>query len=254
MKLGIMQPYFFPYLGHFALIAAVDEWVVFDVTQYTRKSWINRNRVLRPDGGWQYVSVPLANSSIHIKISEARIAKLQEQERYVLGKISHYRRRAPYYVQACDIVRRTFAGLPDDGLVSLNVAGLRTVCQYLGLPFRCRICSQLPIDYPDGLSAGQWAPWICAKLAADDYINPVGGRDLFDPAAFANAGIGLEFLDFASFTYDTQSYNFEKDLSILDVLMWNGPDAIVRVIRNNSSLISISGQESGGERSRVIPG
>src|ERR1700681_4138869 len=123
MKLGIMQPYFFPYLGHFALIAAVDLWVVFDITQYTRKSWINRNRVLHPDGGWQYVSIPLANSSIHIKISEAKIAKLRKQEHYVLGKISHYRRRAPYYFQVCEIVRSTFAGLPDEGLVSLNVAG-----------------------------------------------------------------------------------------------------------------------------------
>ena len=74
MKLGIMQPYFFPYLGHFALIAAVDEWIVFDITQYTRKSWVNRNRVLRPDGGWQYVSIPLRDSSIHIKTSEAVVA------------------------------------------------------------------------------------------------------------------------------------------------------------------------------------
>jgi WbqC-like protein len=252
MKLGIMQPYFFPYLGHFALIAAVDEWVVFDVTQYTRKSWINRNRVLHPDGGWQYVSIPLVNSSIHIKISEARIAKFRELEHYVLGKILHYKRRAPYYVQACEIVRSTFAGLPDDGLVSLNVAGLRTVCQYLGLQFHYRICSQLAIDWPDGLSAGRWAPWISAKLSADVYINPVGGRELFDPADFADAGVSLEFLDFASFIYDTPPCNFEKDLSILDVLMWNSPDAIVQGIRKNSSLISILGQESGGERSRVI--
>jgi hypothetical protein len=177
---------------------------------------------------------------------------LREQEQYVLGKISHYRRRAPYYVQACEIVRSTFAGLPDDGLVSLNVAGLRTVCQYLGLPFHGRICSQLAIDCPDGLSAGRWAPWISAKLSADVYVNPVGGRELFDPADFANAGISLEFLDFASFSYDTHPYNFEKDLSILDVLMWNSPDAIVRAIRKNSSLISTLGQESAGEGSRVV--
>jgi hypothetical protein len=252
MKLGIMQPYFFPYLGHFALIAAVDEWVVFDVTQYTRKSWINRNRVLRPDGGWQYVSIPLADSSIHIKISEARIAKLEEQERYVLGKISHYRRRAPYYVQACEVVRSTFAGLRDDGLASLNVAGLRAVCQYLGLPFQCRIGSQLPIDYPDGLSAGQWAPWICAKLSADVYINPVGGRELFDPADFADAGVGLAFLDFAPFNYDTHPYDFEKDLSILDVLMWNSPDAIMRAIRQNSTLTSVLGQEPGSAKPSLV--
>jgi hypothetical protein len=244
MKLGIMQPYFFPYLGHFALIAAVDEWVVFDITQYTRKSWINRNRVLHPNGGWQYVSIPLANSSTHIKISEASIGKFREQEQYVLGKISHYRRRAPYYIQTCEVVRSAFAELPDDGLVSLNVAGLRAVCQYLGLPLQYRICSQLAIDWPNGLTAGEWAPWICAKLSADAYTNPIAGRALFNPADFANAGVVLEFLDFAPFIYDTCPYNFEKDLSILDVLMWNSPSEVMQGIRRNSSLTSITASAS----------
>src|SRR6516162_7626939 len=122
MKLGIMQPYFFPYLGHFALIAAVDEWVVFDVSQYTRKSWINRNRILRAAGGWQYVSVPLVNSSIHISIAEAAIANPSELENYVLGKLSHYARRAPHYRAVCDIVRTAFAGPTGSSLVSLNIS------------------------------------------------------------------------------------------------------------------------------------
>jgi len=240
MKLGIMQPYFFPYLGHFALIAAVDEWVVFDVTQYTRKSWINRNRVLQLGSGWQYVSIPLENSSIHISISEAKVANSGDHERYVLGKISHYTKRAPYYAQVREIVGRTFAGVADDSLVSLNVSGLREVCAYLGLPFRYRICSQLPLEYPDRLSAGDWAPWISARLSADVYINPVAGRELFDPAIFAGGNVELRFLDFTPFTYDTPGYNFEPGLSILDVLMWNSSDAIVKAIRENSSLISAS--------------
>jgi hypothetical protein len=238
MKLGIMQPYFFPYLGHFALIADVDEWIVFDITQYTRKSWINRNRVLHPDHGWQYISIPLRNSSIHIRISEAKVADCREQERYVLGKISHYKKRAPYYEHVRDIVRSSFAGVAHDSLVSLNVAGLRTVCEYLGLPFSYRLCSQLNIEFPDKLLPGQWAPWLAGRLRADVYINPVGGRPLFDPADFAREAVGLQFLDFAPFIYDTPGYIFENSLSILDVLMWNGPDAIVEAIRSNSSLIS----------------
>ena len=239
MKLGIMQPYFFPYLGHFALIAAVDEWVVFDITQYARKSWINRNRVLRPESGWQYVSIPLRSSSTRIRISEVEIGEPQDQERYVLGKLSHYKRRATYYAHVCEIVRSAFAGIVGDSLVSLNVGGLRAVCEYLGLPFRYRICSQLGLDFPDALKAGGWAPWISAKLSADVYINPAAGRALFDPADFAKEGIDLRLLDFAPFTYDTPGYGFEKDLSILDVLMWNSPGAIVQAIRKNSSLISV---------------
>lgn len=58
MRLGIMQPYFFPYPGHFALIAHVDQWLVFDITQYTPKTWMNRNRILHPRGGGT-TSLPL---------------------------------------------------------------------------------------------------------------------------------------------------------------------------------------------------
>jgi len=244
MKLGIMQPYFFPYLGHFALIAAVDEWIVFDISQYTRKSWINRNRVLGAAGGRQYVSIPLENSSIHISIYEARVANPGDQERYVLGKISHYARRAPYYPQVCQIVRTAFADLSDSSLVSLNIRGLQAVCEYLQLPFRYRVCSQLNLEFPNTLSAGEWAPWISAKLAADVYINPIGGRALFDPADFRRQGIDLCFLDFSPFVYATPGYNFESGLSILDVLMWNSPEAVAQTIRENSSLICASREPS----------
>jgi WbqC-like protein family len=239
MKLGIMQPYFFPYLGHFALIAAVDEWIVFDIAQYTRKSWINRNRVLHPDHGWQYISIPLWNSSIHIRISEVSVADRREQERYVLGKISHYKRHAPYYRQVCEIVRNSFAGVARDSLVSLNITGLRTVCEYLGLPFSYRLCSQLDIEFPDKLPPGQWAPWLSGRLSADVYINPVGGRELFDPSDFTREGVSLRFLEFLPFVYNTPGYIFENSMSILDVLMWNGPDTIVEAIHNNSSLITV---------------
>jgi WbqC-like protein family len=238
VKLGIMQPYFFPYLGHFALIAAVDEWVVFDVTQYTRKSWINRNRILRAAGGWQYVSAPLVNSSIHISIAEAAFASPSDLEKYVLGKLSHYARHAPHYRAVCDIVRTALARSTGSSLVSLNVSGLRTVCDYLGLAFRHRICSQLALEFPQGLTAGQWAPWIAARFRADVYVNPIGGRELFNPVDFAARGIQLQFLDFKPFVYDTPGYAFEGSLSILDVLMWNTAAVVRQAIHDNSTLIS----------------
>lgn len=233
-----MQPYFFPYLGHFALIAAVDEWVVFDITQYTRRSWINRNRVLHPRGGWQYISVPLVHSSIHMRILEAAVASPQAQEQYVLGKLSHYKRRAPYYVAVLEVIRQSFADRADDRLTSLNVSALRTVCDYLGLRFRYRICSELNLDYPANLLAGGWAPWIAGRLGADVYVNPLAGRGLFDVAAFEREGVGLLFLKFDSSSYETPGYTFENDLSILDVLMWNSPATVMRMLQENSHLVA----------------
>jgi len=85
---------------------------VFDITQYTPKTWMNRNRVLHPTDGWNYVTVPLLNSSINIKTWEARVLDLAATQKNVLGKLSHYRRKAPYFNdvinlvnQACDSLR-----------------------------------------------------------------------------------------------------------------------------------------------------
>ena len=172
MKLAIMQPYFFPYPGHFALIARCDEWVVFDITQYTPKTWMNRNRVLHPDGGPHWISVPLANGSISIKTSEARVLDPAGACRSVLGKLSHYRRQAPFFKAVEDLVREAFA-LPtgDDSLVHLNLRGLDAVCGYLGLDFKRRIASELQLDLPAQLAPGDWALEIGRRLGAKAYLN-----------------------------------------------------------------------------------
>jgi len=179
-SVGIMQPYFFPHLAHFALIAHTDAWVVFDITQYTPKTWMNRNRVLHPNGGPNWVTVPLANASISITSAQARVADMAGTARSVLGKLSHYRRKAPYYEAVVDLVSGAFA-LPagDDSLVHLNLAGLRAVCRYLDLPFAPRICSELALDLPADLGPGDWALEIASRLGADAYVNPIGGRALF---------------------------------------------------------------------------
>lgn len=58
----MMQPYFFPYLGYYALIQKTDTWVVFDDCQYIRHGWVNRNRILHPNNSWQYITVPIAKA------------------------------------------------------------------------------------------------------------------------------------------------------------------------------------------------
>ena len=227
LSLGIMQPYFFPYLGHFALIAHTEAWVVFDITQYTPKTWMNRNRVLHPSGGPNWVSVPLANGSISITTSQARVADLAGTARSVQGKLSHYRRKAPHYQAVVDLVAGAFA-LPagDDSLVHLNLAGLRAVCRYLDLPFAPQVCSELALDLPADLGPGDWALEIASRLGADAYLNPIGGRALFDPAAYAARGVRLEFLEMPALHYRTGPWESVPGLSIIDALMWNEPASL----------------------------
>ena len=224
MRLAIMQPYFFPYLGHFSLVAACDEWVVFDISQYAKRGWMNRNRVLHPAGGWCWATVPLADASIHMRTDAARLLDPAASCRAILGQLSHYR-RAPHYKAVTDLVRDVFADA-GPSLVELNVRGLAAVCRFIGLPFRYRLASALPLDLPAHPGPGGWAPAICAALGARAYVNPAGGQALFDPADFARRGIDLAFLQAAPFAYRTSPFEFEPGLSILDVLMWNDPATV----------------------------
>jgi hypothetical protein len=232
MRLGVMQPYFFPYLGHFALIAQTDAWVVFDVTQYTPKTWISRNRVLHPQQGWNWVSVPLRNGSIHVRIHEARVLDLDATRRSVLGKLSHYRRSAPHYHAVTRIVEDAFDLPPgSDALTDLNVRALSAVCRHLEIPFEPRVCSRLDLQLPAAMPAGDWALEISSRLGATAYLNPASGRALFDPSRFAERGIDLRFVDVAPLRYDTRGYGFEPHLSIVDVLMWNDVATVRRALR-----------------------
>jgi hypothetical protein len=225
-----MQPYFFPYVGHFALIANSDEWLVFDITQYTRKSWMNRNRVLHPSNGWMYITVPVVSAARSVLTYDVRVRSPSGARSSALGKLSHYARSAPFFEQVVELVDTTFDEVADDSLVQLNVAGLRKVCGYLGLDFSYRICSELNLDLSAIREAGDWAPTIAEAVGADAYINPIGGRHLFDPVEFRRRRIELAFLEMPPIVYETGPYRFEPHLSILDVLMWNSPEAVRRML------------------------
>lgn len=236
MRLGVMQPYFFPNLGHFALIARCDQWVVFDITQFTRKSWMTRNRVLHPHEGWRYISVPLANASTSIKTCAARILSFTDVRKSLLGALTHYRRRAPFWYRVEHLVADAFS-LPTDSLVDLNVRGLDAVCRYLGISFHPIVASASIRDLPTIDHPGAWAPAICARLGASEYLNPIGGHAIFRVADFDAVGVKLKFLCFDPMRYATDPWRFEEGLSILDVMMWNSPEAIREAISANGRLI-----------------
>lgn len=232
-----MQPYFFPYLGHFSLIHTVDEWIVFDITQYTPKTWMNRNRVLHPKEGWQYVTVPLSNSSISIRTREARVLNLAEAKASIIGKLGHYKKKAPYFEAVVSLINETFDTATGDSLVHLNVRGLAAVCRYLDIPFNFRICSALNLPLPEKLGPGEWALEICTLLGATRYVNPVSGEGIFDSEKFSHRGISLQFAHTKEFVYGTGPYQYQPNLSILDVLMWNSPFAVAEAARDGIKIV-----------------
>jgi hypothetical protein len=227
MNLGIMQPYFFPHLGYFDLINRTDRWVVFDVVKYNPKSWMNRNRILHPTNGWQYITVPIDKHRGDGMIKDVLIVDKSATRNRVLGQIEHYRvGRAPYFAPVRAIIDTAFSSITTDRLRDLNVAALRFVCEYVGIPFNFAIFSEMRVELPTIEYAGAWALEISTALGASAYFNPPGGRDLFRKEEFEERGIDLRFTELLDFRYNTAKYGFVDRLSIIDVLMWNPPQVV----------------------------
>jgi hypothetical protein len=237
-RLGVMQPYFFPFLAHFALMANVDRWVVFDITQYTPKTWMNRNRVLHPSQGWMYVTVPVQGSSQTKLIREVMLRGSDETLTSIKGKLGHYARKAPHYKDVVRLVEQTFSERSDDSLTALNVSCLRTVSEYLNINLDFSICSELSLDLSQVEQPGQWALRIAEQVGAREYVNPLGGAHLFSRGEFDASGVQLSFVDIPPMVYDPKPYQFIPSLSVLDVLMWNHPKDVRRFVEEKSSVVS----------------
>lgn len=226
MILGGMQPYFFPYLGYFELIRRTNFWVVCDMVQYIARGWMNRNRILHPHGsGWQYINAPLQKHHQNSLIKDVLVLQGRAWKDRLLRQLDHYRKKAPYYETVRDLVARCLA--PDEPTLSrLNVHGLGVFCDYLGISFEPHFHSEMDVDLGPREGPADWAIRIAAALRADEYVNPPGGANLYDPTRFATEGIKLTFQKLVDFSYDASPYQFEPCLSIVDVCMWNSPAEI----------------------------
>lgn len=224
-RVGIMQPYFFPYFEQFRLIAACDLWVVFDTAQFTRKSWMTRNRILNRDKGTAYVSVPVQHSGLDTAIRETRIDDAQDWRGRVLDKLRVYQTEAPYYAAVRALVGDAMAG-QHASLAALNTTILRSLCDHLGITTPIEVASMISLDLPAACEPGEWALHIAKQLGATEYRNAAGGRALFDAALYADQSIALSFHEHCPREYATGSFDFVSDLSVIDWMMWNDRDTL----------------------------
>ena len=220
MILGIMQPYFFPYLGYFDLIHYSTRWVVFDTVQYIRHGWVNRNRILHPEKGWQYITVPLAKHSRETLIQDVRVSNDDSWRGRILGQLQHYRKKAPFYHDVYELVQECLS-IPERSLSRLNVLIIERLCSFLGIRFDYAFFSDMELALGPVTEPGDWALRISEELGAEEYVNPPGGEHLFDKSKFAESGILLTIREFPIFYYNCNGYLFEPHLSLIDGLMWN---------------------------------
>jgi hypothetical protein len=225
MIVGVMQPYFLPYFEHFRLVAACDLWIVFDIAQFTRKSWMTRNRILNRDKGEAYISLPAKHVGLDIPVRLVPVDDGQDWRRKLFDRLRVYEKEAPNYPQVTTgLAEALTADLPT--VSAVNTALLRWACRELGISTPIALCSDMAIDFPADCGPGEWALHVAKAAGASEYRNPSGGKALFDPDLYARHGVALSFHQHRPIAYPTGSFTFVPDLSIVDWMMWNPKAAL----------------------------
>lgn len=226
MKLAINQPYFFPYLGYFSLIKQTDQFILLDEVQFIKQGWIQRNRVLAPEGGWCYIRVPLHKYKQKDLISEIRIKNDEDWRSEIFKHLLYYKNKAPYYKETMEIVEKGLS-IETDSMAKLNTHTLKGVCDYLGIHADLRIFSEMNLTIKKPEAHDDMPLFICQGLGGvDEYWNLEGGAAFYDRSKFEKAGIEIKFLKSNLPEYPQIHGEFEKALSILDVMMFNEPERI----------------------------
>jgi WbqC-like protein family len=231
VTVAIMQPYFFPYIGYFQLIAAVDKFIVYDNIKYTKKGWVNRNRLLQ-NGCDRLFSLPLKNASDSLDIRERELAADFNRDRLVNQFIEAYR-RAPNFGQTLPLVE-IVVGYEDTNLFRFLYHAITRTCEHLGITTKIIISSTVGIDH--GLKNQAKVLALCDAVGAGIYVNPIGGVELYSGGAFQAQGIELKFLRSTPFEYPQFDKPFVAWLSIIDVLMFNTVDTVKTCISTNYEL------------------
>ena len=227
-----MQPYFFPYLGYFSLIKNTDRFILFDIVQFIRHGWIERNRILKPQNGWQYISVALIKHSRDTKIKDIKINNEVDWKDKILRQLEHYKKIAPFYKNTIDIVKIAL-DINTDSIVELNENILKTICEYINIEINLDIFSRMDLSIDKVNAPDEWALNICKALGnVDEYWNPEGGIEFFDRDKYEKSGIKLNFLKINLESYSQKRKEFQSGLSIIDVMMFNEPKKINMMLDN----------------------
>ncbi|WP_377178289.1 WbqC family protein [Rubritalea tangerina] len=222
-----MQPYFLPYIGYFQLIQAVDVFVVYDDIEFTKRGWIHRNRLLLNEKVSPF-SINLEKASDYLMVRDRKISEeFSKTRKKLLSKIEQSYKKAPYFDETYPLVKECF--LSDcRNLFDFIFHSIVTMCSHLNIETKIVISSHLKTE--GELLRHKYRVWdLCSKVDCDSYINSEGGRKLYDKSEFEKQGMCLSFLQTTLEAYPQfGGGEFEPALSIVDILMMKGREAVIR--------------------------
>jgi len=216
-----MQPYFLPYIGYFQLIRAADLFIVYDNVKYTKRGWINRNRMLR-NGRPAGFSLPLKRASDFLDIREREIAPEFRGET-LLAQVRNAYSRAPYFHPTYSLLEKILTYKERNLFLFLEHSVIQT-CEHLGIATEIRRSSAIPILH--GLRGQDRVLAMCEAVGTRTYVNAIGGLELYSKTAFRAHGIELFFIRSKPLQYEQLGTEFVPQLSIMDVLMFNSRPTI----------------------------
>ena len=238
MKLAIMQPYLFPYLGYFQLVRCVDHFVFFDDVNFIMRGWINRNQYLH-DGAGKLFTVPLNKASQNRRICEIEVSEEPGWRQKLLKPISFTYQRAPFFKEAYAILESVILESPVVISRMAEKSILRTM-EYLEIPVKTSRSSEHGYE---ALKGQERIFALCKILGATEYVNAIGGTQLYQGQDFQAQGLQLYFIKGRLPEYPQFGKTPVKGLSMLDVLMFNEPSTI-REYLDHYELIQPSAPEN----------
>jgi len=227
MAIAIMQPYFFPYLGYFQLVQAVDHFVFYDDVMFIKKGWINRNRILMQGNEFLF-TIPLEKQSQNKTIRESTVSWGKEFPHKFMNQLDSAYKKAPNHVMVRGLVEQVL--LRDfQSLADLASESVQATWAYLGLEKKFYQSSELGISAE--LGRAERLMGITKFLGESSYINAVNGQELYEKGFFKENGIDLYFLKPNLKPYlQGQTKEFVQGLSMIDILMWNEKEEVVQFL------------------------
>lgn len=233
MKVAVMQPYFFPYIGYFQLMHAVDCFVIFDDVQYIERGWVNRNLV-RLDSRAMWLTLPVRKAARHLRINERTYALDDQTRGDILRRIYACYSRSSNHAEMSALVA-TIMGSPESNVARFNGHLLKVIANVLGID--CTIVYASETADCGSLRGVERILKLCRVLGATHYVNAIGGTALYDEAAFSMRGITLRFL--SSQIEPINLRDGPQHLSIIDTLMTR-PISTIRSMLSQHELVRSS--------------
>jgi hypothetical protein len=222
MRIAVMQPYLFPYIGYWQLMAAVDKFVVLDDVNYIKKGWINRNNIL-VNGAPQLFTVPLKEVSQNKLIKDISLSDDSSWKTKFLRTIETSYKRAPHFNDAFSVIETT-VNSSESNSSAFIYNSFKIVLDYLEVNKSFEPSSAI---YNNRHLKGEDKILdICRLEKATHYINPIGGTELYSREKFTGMNIKLNFIKSLPVIYRQFSEEFHPNLSMIDILMFNSKEKI----------------------------